>query len=353
MITSILKVFIPATLAFFIGISITPFFSHFFYQHRLWKRSIRSDTVANPGISEAFNKIHNAETEGSTPRVGGMIIWVSVLLTVFLVYIISLIFPSDSTSRLNFLSRNQTFLPFFSLIAASLIGLLDDLLQIFGSSKFVVDGLSRRNRILLVTAIALVGAWWFFMKLGVASVVVPFIGSVYIGWLFIPFFVLVVLATFSGSVIDGIDGLAAGVLASSYAAFATIAYFQHQIDISVFCAVIAGSILAFLWFNVPPARFYMGETGMLGLTVTLAIIAFLTNTVFLLPIIALPLVVTSLSVIIQKLSRHFRHGKRVFKVAPLHHHFQALGWPSAKVTMRFWIISIIFAIIGVIIALIS
>ncbi len=217
----------------------------------------------------------------------------------------------------------------------------------------MVDGLSRRNRILLVVAIGAVGAWWFFVKLGVASIAVPFLGSIYLGWLFIPFFILVVLATFSGSVIDGIDGLAAGVLASSYAAFATIAYFQHQVDIAVFCAVITGSILAFLWFNVPPARFYMGETGMLGLTVTLAVVAFLTNTVLILPVIALPLVVTSLSVIIQKLSRRFRKGKRVFKVAPLHHHFQAVGWSSEKVTMRFWITSIIFAIIGVIIALIS
>ncbi len=353
MITSILKIFIPATLAFFIGIAITPFFSHFFYRHRLWKRSVRSDSVANPGISEAFNQIHNKDMEGSTPRVGGVIIWVSVLLTIILVYLVSVIFPSDSTARLNFLSRNQTLLPFFSLIIASLIGLADDLLQIFGSAKSMVDGLSRRNRILLVIAIGAVGAWWFFVKLGVASIAVPFFGSIYLGWLFIPFFIIVMLATFSGSVIDGIDGLAAGVLASSYAAFATIAYFQHQVDIAVFCAVITGSILAFLWFNVPPARFYMGETGILGLTVTLAVVAFLTNTVLILPIIALPLVVSSLSVIIQKLSRKFRKGKRVFKIAPLHHHFQAVGWSSEKVTMRFWIISIIFAIIGVIIALVS
>jgi len=353
MITSILKVFIPATMAFFIGIAITPFFSHFFYRHRLWKRSLRSDEKANPGMSAEFNTIHNSEAEGNTPRIGGVIIWASVLLTIFFVYLISVIFPSPSTLRLNFLSRDQTFLPFFTLIAASLLGLFDDLLQIFGNGASVVDGLSRRSRILAVTLIGVIGAWWFFIKLGVASVFVPLVGNVYIGWLFVPFFVLVVLATFSGSIIDGIDGLAGGVLASSYAAFGTIAYFQHQINIAVFCAVVAGSILAFLWFNIPPARFYMGETGMVGLTITLAIVAFLTNTVLLLPIIALPLLVTSLSAIIQRASKRFRHGKKVFKVAPLHHHFQAIGWPSSKVVMRAWIISVIFAIIGVIIALIS
>ncbi len=353
MITSILKVFIPATIAFFIGIIITPFFSHFFYRHRLWKRSLRSDTVANPGMSAEFNIIHNAKAEGNTPRVGGVIIWVSVLLTALVIYLAAIIFPGEATSRLNFLSRSQTLLPFFTLIAASLLGLLDDLLQIFGNKNSIVDGLSRRNRVLAVALIGAVGAWWFFVKLGVASVVVPFVGSVALGWLFVPFFILVVLATFSGSIIDGIDGLAAGVLASSFAAYATIAYFQHQIDIAVFCAVITGSILAFLWFNVPPARFYMGETGMVGLTITLAIVAFLTDTVLLLPIIALPLVITSLSAILQRLSKKLCNGKKIFKVAPIHHHFQAIGWPSYKVTMRAWIISVIFAVIGVILALIS
>ncbi len=352
MITSVLKVFIPATIAFFIGIIITPFFSHFFYRHRLWKRSSRSDTVANPGMSAEFNFIHNANAEGNTPRIGGVIIWMSVLLTALVIYIAALVSPGELTSRLNFLSRSQTLLPFFALIAASLLGLFDDLLQILGNKKFIVDGLSRRNRILAVTLIGAIGAWWFFVKLGVASVFVPFVGSITIGWLFVPFFILVVLGTFSSSIIDGIDGLAAGVLASSFAAFATIAYFQHQIDIAVFCAVITGSILAFLWFNVPPARFYMGETGMVGLTITLAIVAFMTDTVLLLPIIALPLVLTSLSAIVQRFSKKFL-GKKVFKVAPLHHHFQAIGWPSYKVTMRAWIISIIFAVIGVIIALIS
>ncbi len=158
---------------------------------------------------------------------------------------------------------------------------------------------------------------------------------------------------FSASVIDGIDGLSGGVIASIFMSFTLIAFFKHQIDLATLCAVITGATLAFLWFNIPPARFYMGETGMIGLTVTISVVAFLTNTVLLLPIIAFPLFITSLSTIVQILSRRFRNGKKVFLVAPLHHHFEALGWPKYKVTMRYWIVGIICAIVGVIISLLG
>jgi phospho-N-acetylmuramoyl-pentapeptide-transferase len=161
------------------------------------------------------------------------------------------------------------------------------------------------------------------------------------------------LSVFSTSVIDGMDGLAGGVMGIIFTAFAVIAFVHNQIDISALCAVIAGGILAFLWFNIPPARFYMGETGILGLTVTLSVISFLTNSSLLLPIIAFPLVATSLSVIIQIFTYKHFNKKRFFKVAPLHHHFEAIGWSREKVVMRYWIISVVFAIIGVIVALVS
>jgi phospho-N-acetylmuramoyl-pentapeptide-transferase len=194
---------------------------------------------------------------------------------------------------------------------------------------------------------------WFFYKLGMTSINIPFNGELYLGFLIVPFFVLVSLATFSGGVIDGIDGLSGGVLASIFTAYSVIAFSNNQIDLAAFSGVITGGILAFLWFNVPPARFYMGETGMMGLTITIATLAFLTDTVLILPVIALPLVLTSSSVILQTLSRKYRGGKKMFIVAPLHHHFEAAGWPSYKVTMRFLIISIMFAILGIILAVIS
>jgi len=154
-------------------------------------------------------------------------------------------------------------------------------------------------------------------------------------------------------VIDGLDGLAGGVLASVFAAFSVIAFFNDQIDISALSGAIAGAILAFLWFNIPPARFYMGETGMMALTVVLAVIAFLTDSVLLLPIIALPLVATSASVILQVHIFHKLLKRKLFRVTPLHHHFQALGWSREKVVMRYWIVSIISAITGLILALVS
>ena len=181
----------------------------------------------------------------------------------------------------------------------------------------------------------------------------PFWIDIDLGMMYIPFFIIIMLGVFSTSVIDGIDGLSGGVMATIFTAYSVIAFVQNQIDISALCAVIAGGTLAFLWYNVPPARFYMSETGMLGLTVTLAVIAFLTDTVLLLPIIAFPLMITSLSVIIQMVSYKHFNKHRVFRVAPLHHHFEAIGWSKEKVVMRYWIISVVFAIMGVILALVS
>ena len=283
-----------------------------------------------------------------------MIIWVSVIVTLAVVWFIDNVFSNSLPSSLYFISRNQTLLPFFTLIVASLIGLADDFLQIFGKGKWLTDPIVLRYiKIGIILILGFVIGYWFYFKLGVTELYIPWYGFVGLGYLFIPFFILVMLSLWSSSVIDGVDGLSGGVLAAIFMAYALIAYFNNQADIATFCAVITGGTLAFLWFNIPPARFYMGETGMIGLTVTLAVIAFMTDTVLLLPIIAFPLFITSLSTVIQMLSRKFRHGKKVFLIAPFHHHLEALGWPKYKVTMRYWIVGIITAIIGVIIALID
>jgi phospho-N-acetylmuramoyl-pentapeptide-transferase len=316
----------------------------------MWRRYSRSTSLSNSD----YSKIHNDQEELKTPRVGGIIIWFSALLTILIFYLVSIIFPSTNSVKMNFLSRNQTLIPVFTLLLGSLIGLWDDLAQIYGKGKLAHDDKSwRKWKVCLVTAISFLIGYWFYYKLGMTTLHVPFGGEVYLGILIIPFFIIVALATFSGGVIDGIDGLSGGVLASIFAAYSLIAYANHQVDLAAFSGVIAGVTLAFLWFNIPPARFYMGETGIMGLTITLATLAFLTNSVFLLPIIALPLVVTSGSVILQMLSKRFRNGKKIFKLAPIHHHFEALGWSGAKVVMRFWIFSIMFAIIGVILTVIS
>lgn len=349
MIGNLVKIFIPTALAFFLGLFLTPLATHFFYKYKMWKKYSRNNEVTSPD----FPKIHNEE-ELKTPRTGGMIIWFSVLFTTCFFYLGSLLFPSILAIKLNFLSRNQTLIPLFTLLLGSLIGLWDDFIQIYGDGKFAHDDIKwRKWKAILVIFVSFLIGWWFFYKLGINSIHIPFGGEVYVGILIIPLFIIVSLATFSGGVIDGIDGLSGGVLASIFAAYSVIAFAHNQIDIATFSGVITGAILAFLWFNIPPARFYMGETGVMGLTITLATLAFLTDSVLILPIVALPLVITSLSVILQTFSKKFRHGKRIFKLAPLHHHFESMGWPSYKVTMRFWILSIVFAIIGIILAIIS
>lgn len=351
MTLSAIKVLLPAFIAFVFGIAITPWLTHYMYKYKMWKRNSRSKENLD-AMSVEFQKIHNEHGEMSTPRVGGVIVWLSVIAVIAIIAIVSFLFPNTATLKLNFLSRNQTLLPVVALLFASIIGLIDDLLQIYGKSFNKSDGISRKMRIFIILMIGLVGALWFYTKLDLLAIHVPFVGDFDLGIFFIPFFMLVMLGVFTGSVIDGIDGLAAGVMASAFGAYTLIAFEQQQYDIAAFCATIIGGLLAFLWFNIPPARYYLSETGMLGLTVTLSIVAFLTGQVVVLPLIALPLVITSASSTIQIISKKYFH-KKVFKIAPLHHHFEAIGWPSYKVTMRYWVISVICAVLGTIIALLG
>lgn len=345
------KVLVPSAIAFAVGILGTPFLTHYLYKNKAWKKqSVQKTLDGKPALIS--QKLHNDEAK-KTPRMGGIVIWGSILMTISIIWFLARMFPSEVMTKLEFLSRNQTWLPLFTLIAASLVGLIDDILVVRGRGGYIGGGLPLSIRIGIVLLIGLAGGWWFFAKLGVSSIIIPFWGELWLGVLFIPFFMIVMLALFSGGVVDGIDGLSGGIMASIFTAYAGIAFFQNQIDLAAFCAVVVGGILAFLWFNIPPARFFMSETGILGLTTTLAVVAFLTKAVLVLPIIAFPLFVASGSVIIQQLSKKFRNGKKVFLVAPIHHHFEAIGWPSYKVTMRFWILSMMTATVGMIIALIG
>lgn len=356
MIVDIVKVFTPATLAFFIGIVVAPILAHYLYKHKAWKK--KSGKVDLEGKdTPIFNKLHKEKDTG-TPRMGGILIWFSAFVTIVGIWIVSKLFPGDATSKLDFLSRNQTWVPLFALMVGSLVGLVDDLYEVSGKGQRSAGGLSLRKRLAIVSSVALFIGWWFYEKLGITSIGIPFDGDFEIGLLIIPFFIVTTIALYASGVIDGIDGLSGGIFATIFGAYAVIAFYQQQIDLAAFCATIVGALLAFLWFNIPPARFYMTETGIMGLTMALAVVAFMTdslgggNGVAVLPIVAFPLTITVLSNIIQVFSKKF-FGRKVFLVAPIHHHFEALGWPGYKVTMRFWIIGIIFALIGMIIALLG
>jgi phospho-N-acetylmuramoyl-pentapeptide-transferase len=252
---------------------------------------------------------------------------------------------------LNFLTREQTLLPLGVFVASALVGLLDDWFNITRQGSGKGGGLMMRHRLIIFAAIASVGAWWFYFKLDWDVIHIPFLGTYGIGWWYIPFFIFVIVATaFSVNEIDGLDGLAAGVLLSSFASLGAMAFMQGNYNLVTFCGVIVGSLLAFLWFNIPPARFFMGDTGAMSLGVSLGIIALLTHAEFFLPIIALPLVIESGSVIIQSLSKKL-FKKKVFISSPLHHHLEALGWSESKIVMRFWVISGVTSVIGLILAL--
>ncbi|MEX0931379.1 MAG: hypothetical protein WDZ88_01370 [Candidatus Paceibacterota bacterium] len=345
----IIKVFIPALSAFMVGILCTPALTSFLYKNKVWKKVARTQGLGG-GLTPIFNKLHK-EKEVGTPRMGGVIIWFSALVTTILFALLPYVTSYDLFEKLNFLSRDQTWLPLFTLLVASLLGLIDDYLVVKGNGGYIAGGLPLWMRIGVVGLIGVVGGWWFQYKLdGFTDIVIPFWGTLELGYLFIPFFTIIMIALFSGGVIDGIDGLSGGVMASIFSSYAVIAFAQDQINIATFCTVVVGGILAFLWFNIPPARFYMSETGMLGLTTTITVIAFLTKAVIVLPLIALPLILSSLSVIIQIFYKKVL-GRKFFKVAPLHHHFEAIGWPGYKVTMRAWIFSIVCSVAGTIVAL--
>ena len=179
---------------------------------------------------------------------------------------------------------------------------------------------------------------------------IPFVGDFHIGIWYILLFIFVLVATaFSVNETDGLDGLAGGTLLTAFGAYGVIAYAAGLYDLAAFCGVIIGALLAFLWFNIYPARFFMGDTGAMSLGITLGIIAMLTNQFLLLPLIAFIMMIESASVIIQTISKKLR-GKKIFLSTPLHHHLEAKGWPETKVTMRFWIISWIVMAIGLIVA---
>ncbi len=338
---NIVKVLTIGTLSFLLSFALAPFLIKFLYDKKCWRKEVRSKSIDGREL-EFCNKFHS-ENETKVPRMGGILIWLAPI-------ILALIFLNSDS--LNFLSRSETYLAFFALIVAAILGLVDDLSQIFERGKYIAGGLSLKWRLLVFALMGLVGGWWIYFKLGISEIYVPFVGDIYVGWFYILFFVIVMMATYSGGVIDGLDGLAAGSFIYIFSAFAIIAFWKGSIDLAAFSLAIVGSLLSFLWHNIPPAKFYMGETGTMALCASLVVVAFLSNSILVLPIIAFLLVVESASVIIQLLSKKFRN-KKVFLASPIHHHFQALGWPTHKVTMRFWVIGAVCALIGVIIRLLG
>ncbi len=326
---SLLKMLLLGMGGFALSMLLTPLYTTLAYRWQLWKQ-LRTTTVTGAPAT-VFNQLHAEKHKRHIPTMAGVIFIVAVGL-------ITLLFN---------LNRSQTWLPLAAFVGAAAVGLIDDIINIRGDGKGVA-GLPSKLKLLLITLVALVGGWFFFSKLGISTIHWPGIhGSLHVGWLIVPLFVLVVVATANAvNISDGLDGLAGGLTATAFGIYAIIATLEHRYGVAGFCLTMVGALLSYTWFNVFPARFFMGDVGSFALGTALGIVAMQTDTVLLLPVIGLVFVAEAGSVILQITSKKLRNGKKIFRVSPIHHHFEAVGWPETKVTMRFWVVGQMAGLIG-------
>ncbi len=321
--------------SFALSMLITPIYTSIAYRQQWWKRQ-RTEAWSG-GTAKVYQKLHAAKHKRNIPTMAGLIFVISIAIV----------------TLLGNLSRGQTWLPLAGLVAAAGIGLMDDTMNIRSVGKGIA-GMTARLKFGLYSLIVLIGGWWFYAKLGVTSIYLPWVDQWHIGIFVIALFWLVVIATaMSVNITDGLDGLAGGLLTSSFMAYAIIAAVEQEFALAGFCLTVVGALLSYTWFNIYPARFFMGDTGSFALGTALGIIALQTDTVYVLPIIGAVYVMETGSVIINRTSRKLRGGKKVFLSSPIHHHFEAIGWPETKVTMRFWILGQIASVLGLIAFLIS
>ena len=343
-VIEVIRVFAILAITFSVAMILTPVLTHFLYKYKIGKQ-IRAD-----GDTPIFTALHKKKS--GTPTMGGLLIWIVVPLLAILFWLLSIIFEGSPFEYINFLDRSHTYLPLGILVLAGMVGAVDDIMGVFRIGP-KGGGFGIKERILLYTFVAVIGAYWFYFKLGWDMIHIPGVGDFPIGLWYVPLFIFIIVVTsFSLNETDGLDGLAGGTVLPAFGVFGTIAFAQGNTELAMFCAAIIGALLAFLWFNVHPARFYMGDTGSMALGVTLGVVAMLTNSFLILPIVCFILVIESMSVIIQLTSKKFR-GKKVFRSAPIHHHFEAIGWPECKITMRFWIIAWVMSTIGLVIGLLG
>jgi phospho-N-acetylmuramoyl-pentapeptide-transferase len=316
--------------SFIISMLLTPVYTAAAYSGQWWKK-VRTHTITGEA-AKVFHKLHAAKHARNIPTMAGII------------FILATAIVTLSGN----LSRSETWLPLAAMVGAGAVGLIDDIINIRGVGGNVA-GLRAKVKGLMLIGVAFVGGWWFYEKLGVHSVHLPFFNDLSLGLLIIPLFVLVVFSTaISVNFTDGLDGLAGGLSAIAFGAYAVIAIIEEKYGIAGFCMTVVGALLSYTWFNVYPARFFMGDVGSFALGTALGVVAMLTDTVLLLPVIGLVFVLETGSVIIQIFSKKLRGGKKIFHSTPIHHHFEAIGWPETKVTMRFWIIGEMAALLGII-----
>jgi phospho-N-acetylmuramoyl-pentapeptide-transferase len=318
--------------AFLLSMFLTPFYTFLAYRYRFWKKQRSTSTSGE--ILKIFTKLHADKFKRNIPTMAGMIGVASIT-------IITLAFNFD---------RAETWLPLAGLIGGGIVGLIDDIINLRGNGSGVA-GMRSSAKFAMITALALALGWYFFTKLSYDSIHVPFFDDIMLGWLIVPIFAFAVVATGNAvNISDGLDGLAGGLLSLSFGAFGVIALLQGHFLLAGFCFTVTGALLSYLWFNIYPARFFMGDVGSFAFGVSLGVVAMMTNTLLLLPVIGIIFVVEAGSSLIQITSKKF-FNRKVFVSAPIHHHLEANGWPETKITMRFWVIGWVAAFIGVYLAI--
>jgi phospho-N-acetylmuramoyl-pentapeptide-transferase len=324
------KIFLFGFLSFIVSMLLTPLYTSAAFSGKWWKKARTTAITGEKAV--IYQKLHAAKHTRNIPTMAGVIFVLSTLIVTLSGNLI----------------RSETWLPLAAMVGAGVIGLVDDIINIRGIGGGIA-GMRAKVKSLLLVLIALIGGWWFYEKLGVNAVHIPFFSAWHIGWLIIPLFILVIFSTANAvNITDGLDGLAGGLAATAFGAYAIIALIEKKYGLSGFCMTVVGALLSYTWFNVYPARFFMGDVGSFALGTALGVVAMLTDTVFLLPVIGLVFVAEIGSVALQLLSKKFRNGKKIFISSPIHHHFEALEWPETKVTMRFWILGQVSALIGLV-----
>jgi phospho-N-acetylmuramoyl-pentapeptide-transferase len=317
-----------SVVTFLLAMFLTPTYTYFAYRYKFWKKQRSASTTGEK--LEVFTKLHAAKFRRNIPTMAGIIGVVAIA-------VVTVCFNLD---------RTQTWLPFAALVGGAAVGLLDDIINLRSGGKGTA-GLRSSVKFTLIMLIGAVLGWFFWAKLGIHSVHVPFVGDIELGMWVVPLFTLAVVATGNAvNISDGLDGLAGGLLMASFGAYGVIALLQGQYVLAAFCFSVAGALLAYLWFNIHPARFFMGDVGSFAYGAALGVVAMMTNTLFLLPVIGVVFVIEGGSSTLQILSKKIRK-KKIFLSAPIHHHLEAVGWPETKVTMRFWVIGAVAAVIGI------
>ncbi|MGB4767767.1 MAG: phospho-N-acetylmuramoyl-pentapeptide-transferase [Candidatus Saccharimonas sp.] len=318
--------------SFLLAMALTPIYTYFAYRFKFWKKQRSTSTLGEK--LEVFTKLHAEKFTRNIPTMAGVIGVVAIVIVTYF-------FNWD---------RAQTWLPLAAMVGGAGVGLLDDVINIRGKGKGVA-GLRSSLKFAMITAMSIALGWFFYTKLGYDSLHIPFVGDWQVGIWIIAIFAFAVVATSNAvNISDGLDGLAGGLLAISYATFGVVALLQGHLMIAGFCFTVVGALLSYLWFNIYPARFFMGDVGSFAFGTSLGVVAMLTNTLFLLPIIGIIFVIEAGSSLVQIASKRLFHRK-IFISAPIHHHLEAIGWPEVKVTMRFWVIACVAGFVGLLVAL--